>query len=154
MQWPVGSALGISMIYGVTTKGTSFTEGSLNNWRARLVKAVLFFVPRANPDVERFYPLVKEWALELSDDGWPQREVGLDKTGRPLFATPYGRNLGFWIDMARQQFQRGELRQISAEEFEQLWLHAFENASPFVREGARVKSVRGQDEVKRNPGGF
>ena len=116
------------MIYGATTKATDFTDETLHNWRVRWVKALLFFVPRANPDVERFYPLVKEWALELSDDGWPQREVGLDQAGKPLFATPDERNTGFWTDMAYQQFQRNELRQISAEEFERLCSHVSQKA--------------------------
>ena len=116
------------MIYGATTKATDFTDESLNSWKARLVKTLLFFVPRANPDVERLFPLVKEWALELSDEGWPQREVGLDQTGKPLFAIPDARNTGFWTDMARQQFHSGELRQIPADEFERLWSHASKNA--------------------------
>jgi hypothetical protein len=116
------------MFYGVTTKATNFTDELLNNWRVRFLKVLLFFVPRANPDVERYYPLVKEWALELSDDGWPQREVGLDKAGAPIFATPDDRNTGFWTDMARTQFLRDELRLISAEEFERLWSNASQNA--------------------------
>lgn len=109
------------MIYGATTKATDFTDKMLNSWKARFMKTLLFFVPRANPDIERLYPLVKEWALELSDDGWPQKEVGLDSTGKPLFATPDSRNTGFWTDMAHQKFYGSELRQISAEEFERLW---------------------------------
>lgn len=115
------------MIYGATTKATDYTYESLNSWKTRLVKTLLFFVPRANPDVECLFPLVKEWALELSDDGWPQREVGLDQMGKPLFAIPDDRNTGFWTDMAHQQFRGGELRPISAEEFERLWSHASKN---------------------------
>ena len=111
------------MFYGATTNATDFTDNALNSWKVRLVKTLLFFVPRANPDVERLYPLVKEWVLELSDDGWPQREVGLDQTGKPLFATPDGNNTGYWTDMAHQQFQHEELRQVSAEEFERFWSH-------------------------------
>ena len=76
------------MIYGVTTLATDFSDQLLNNWWVRFIKTLLFFVPRSNPDVERLYPQVESWALELSDDGWPQREVGLDKAGKPLFATP------------------------------------------------------------------
>lgn len=116
------------MIYGVTTLATDFTDQPLNNWLVRLIKALLFFVPRANPDVERLYPQVKSWALEISDDGWPQREVGLDKAGKPLFATPNDKNTGFWTDMAHQQFQQSELRQISTEEFERLWSHGTKSA--------------------------
>lgn len=109
------------MRYGVTTEATDFSEAVLNDWRVRLLKAVLFFIPRANPDTERLYPQVKQWVLELSDDGWPQREVALGASGNVLFRTPNERNTGFWPDMARKQFKENELRAISPEEFHSLW---------------------------------
>jgi hypothetical protein len=107
--------------YGITTLATDFTVAELRHWKVRLVKALLFFVPRANPDIEILYPHVKRWALELSEDGWPQREVGLDDCGTTLFRTPNDRNTGFWTDMARRRFERTELQEISATEFERLW---------------------------------
>jgi len=93
----------------------------LRHWKVRLAKALLFFVPRANPDIEKLYPQVKKWALELTEDGWPQREVGLDARGVVLFRTPNDRNTGFWTDMALRKFERTELQEISATEFERLW---------------------------------
>lgn len=109
------------MRYGITTEATDFTEEELADWRVRLTKAVLFFVPRANPDTERLYPQVRAWALELDDEGWPQREVALDATGAALFAAPDGRNTGFWPDMARRQFKGSELEPITEERFNSLW---------------------------------
>jgi hypothetical protein len=109
------------MRYGITTAATNFSEVTLNHWRVRLLKVVLFFIPRANPDTERLYPQVRQWALELSDDGWPQREIALGVSGDILFCTPNDRNTGFWPDMARRQFKEDELRTISPEEFHALW---------------------------------
>ena len=112
------------MFYGTTTLATDFTEEILRNRKVRIIKALLFLVPNANPDVERLYPLVKKWALELSDDGSPQREIGLDNQGVALFRLPNDRNTGFWTDMAHRQFERGDVQEISAGEFEQLWVSA------------------------------
>ena len=109
------------MHYGITREATNFTEKMMTDWRVRLLKAVLFFVPRANPDHERLYPKVRSWALELSDDGWPQREIGLDFQGQPLFGAPNDRNTGFWPDMAIQQFNPSELEPMSEESFNTLW---------------------------------
>jgi len=109
------------MRYGITTEATEFSAAALNGWRVRLFKSVLFFIPRANPDTECLYPQVKQWVLELSDDGWPQREIALDASGNVLFRTPNDRNTGFWPDMARKQFKEDELQVISADEFHSLW---------------------------------
>ncbi len=109
------------MMYGLTKIATDFTDEVISNWRVRLFKTVFFFIPRANPDHEKLYPQVKAWALELNDDGWPQREVGLDRSGRPLFGAPDQRNTGFWPDMAAQQFSQSDLEPLTAENFEALW---------------------------------
>jgi hypothetical protein len=73
------------MHYGITIEATDFTDQMMSDWRDRLLKIIFFFVPRANPDNELLYPRVRSWALEIDEDGWPQREVGLDSTGKPLF---------------------------------------------------------------------
>ena len=109
------------MHYGITTEGTDFTDKMMSDWRLRVLKAILFFVPRANPDNEPLYPQVKSWALELNDDGWPQREVALDSSGKPLFRAPDHRNTGFWPDMATRRFNPSELQGMSADEFNGLW---------------------------------
>jgi hypothetical protein len=107
--------------YGTTTVATDFTVAELRHWKIKLARALLFFVPRANPDIEMLYPQVRKWALELSEDGWPQREIGLGDQGAILFRTPNDRNTGFWTDMALRKFERSELQEISASEFEHLW---------------------------------
>ena len=109
------------MHYGITSEGTEFSQDIMSNWRVRILKVALFFIPRANPDNEHLYPKVRSWALELDEQGWPQREVGLDATGKPLFAAPDDRNTGFWPDMAHKQFDLSELQMITAGDFDQLW---------------------------------
>ena len=93
----------------------------MNPLPVRLIKALLFFVPRANPDAEPLYPRVKMWALELSDEGTPQREIGLNGNGEPLFCLPNDRNTGFWTDMAKTQFARSEVVPMERADFERLW---------------------------------
>ena len=109
------------MYYGTTQLATNLDAQTLTSWKVRVLKAVLFFVPRANPDIEKLYPLVRLWALEVADDGWPQREVALGASGNTLFRTPNDRNTGFWTDMAARQFQRSEILEISAQDFESMW---------------------------------
>lgn len=109
------------MYYGTTTTATTWRQEEMNPWQVRVIRAVLFFIPRANPDIEQLYPLVKQWALEVSDDGWPKREVGLDADGKPLFRTPNDRNTGFWTDMTARQFERSELAEMSSQDFDRLW---------------------------------
>ncbi len=89
------AVLGTSRVCWATTKCTCIANEALYNWKVRLVKAWLFVVPRANYDVEHFYHLVQEWAVELSADGCPHRELELDQTGKPQFAAPDGRNTSF-----------------------------------------------------------
>jgi hypothetical protein len=109
------------MVYGKTKLATDFTVGAMNQWRVRLLRMLLFFVPRANPDSEALYPQVRAWALELTDDLWPLREVALDENDRPLFKSPNGRNFGFWPDMAYQQLDVADLDPLSEHAFESLW---------------------------------
>jgi hypothetical protein len=112
------------MYYGSTLAATTFTEPMMRSLPVRIIRSVLFFVPSANPDVEKLYPRVKKWILEVSEDGWPQREIGLDENALPLFRLPNERNSGFWTDMARTKFMRSDLVLIDADEFEKCWAHA------------------------------
>lgn len=111
----------LTLVYGITKLATDFTGQLMSDWRVRMFRTILFFIPRANPDNERLYPQVTAWALELDDDGWPQREVGLDVSGNPLFCAPDARNTGFWPDMAIRQFSVSELEYLSEEKFNELW---------------------------------
>jgi hypothetical protein len=108
------------MLYGSTMLATDFREYS---WQVKALRLVLFFVPKVNPDNEKLYPLVKKWCLEIDDNRLVNREIGLDASGRPLFAAPDQRNLGFWPDTDKT-FDKNELDLISVEQFEMLWQQA------------------------------
>lgn len=108
------------MHYGITTLANDFTEEMNRRWVVRLPNTLFFFL-RANPDNEPLYPKVESWAIEIDDEGWPQREVGLDSSGAPLFRAPNARNTGFWPDMAATQFNKGDLLPLSESEFNELW---------------------------------
>jgi hypothetical protein len=83
------------MQYFQTTEATDFRPF---DWRAKLIKSVLWFIPHANPDFERRYPEVRMWYVEVNEKGAPQRELGVSASGEPIVAGPWGRNIGFWTD--------------------------------------------------------
>lgn len=87
----------------------------------RVARALLAFLPRANPDYEGKFHLVREWLVEFDDAGQPFREIGLAADGVPIIAGPDERNYGFWLDtnMAFTDFT-GE--PISKELFESTWM--------------------------------
>jgi hypothetical protein len=105
------------MYYGSTTEATDFVP---LDWKSRVIRAVFWFIPSANPDFERLFPLVRKWLVEIDDDGNAQREVALSADGAPLFAAPDERNCGFWTDSSKE-FARAELGDLSAAEFEAAW---------------------------------
>jgi hypothetical protein len=105
------------MIYGSTILATNFGPDS---WQVRLLRALLFFIPRANPDNEPLYRHVKRWYLELDDSGVPVREIGLGPDGAPLFAAPDERNFGFWTD-STETFPKDQFSPVLPDEFERLW---------------------------------
>ena len=106
------------MPFGTTLKATSFPEHE--PWQVRVLRIVLFFIPRANPDNEPLYSRVRRWAVEIDAAGKPVREVGIDSNGASLFRAPDGRNFGFWTD-SPMTFTLGELESMSESEFEKLW---------------------------------
>jgi hypothetical protein len=108
------------MLYGNTTLATDFQP---HDWRIKAMKLVFFFIPLSNPDNEKLYALVKKWCLEIDEDGIATREIGIDASGRPIFAAPYQRNHGFWPDTDKT-FDKSELELITAEQFEILWQEA------------------------------
>ena len=105
------------MRYGSTTLATSFREPS---WRIKLIKAVLFFIPSANPDHEKFSPSVRKWILEINENGNTTREIALDEKGRVLFGAPDNGNLGFWTE-SDLKFTESELANVTKNEFDKLW---------------------------------
>ena len=115
------------MNYGFTKLATGWDEKEMNSIGVRLVKAILFFIPRANLDQERLYPEVAKWFIEIDESGVPCREIGIDSNGNPLFAAPNARNCGLWTD-SNKTFENNELEQSSQEEFESMWEVAVQNA--------------------------
>jgi hypothetical protein len=116
-------ALGVrrnQMQYGSTTEATDFESADV---KERLVRMVLWFIPRANPDFEPLFPKVRKWLVGIDESGRAQREVAVDSNDEPLFAAPDQRNHGFWTD-SDKNFLSSELQPLSAAEFEQLWLRA------------------------------
>ena len=85
----------------------------------RILEKLFWFVPKANPGYEDKLHLVKEWLIEFDND-LPFREIGIDKSGKPVLAGPSEIDYGFWLDtnMKVQDFTGEE---ISANDFEQLW---------------------------------
>ena len=113
------------MYYGSTTKSTNHEP---NDWRIKIARALLWFIPRSAPDHELLYPSVRKWLVEIDEKGNANREIGLGKDNAPLFAAPEGRNIGFWTD-SPYAFSREELAPIEASEFERLWLQCIPESS-------------------------
>jgi hypothetical protein len=105
------------MHYGSTNRATNFRP---DPWQVRVLRSLLFFIPKANPDNESLYPLVRKWYLELDDSNLPVREIGLGENEVPLFAAPDQRNYGFWTDSS-EPVDAEWLQPISAEEFHRVW---------------------------------
>ena len=107
------------MFYGRTLLATDW---GTDPWQVKVIRTVLFFIPAANPDNEKQYPLVKEWCLEVDESGRPMREIGLGSNGEPLFGAPDERNYGFWTDgKDTDTLQKEDLSPLSKDEFERLW---------------------------------
>lgn len=99
-----------------------------DDWRVRAVRALLWFVPRANPDHEHLYPRVARWLLEIDDSGHARREIGLDASGVALFGAPDERNTGFFTD-SDATFSREDLVPVERDEFERQWSSVTPNTS-------------------------
>ena len=82
-------------------------------------------IPKANPDFENKISSVNYWLLEFPDKASvPDREVGLDKDGNVIMATPDARNFGFWTDndLTFEDFKDSfETEEILKEYFEEKW---------------------------------
>jgi len=91
-----------------------------DDWRVRVIRTLLWFIPRSNPDNEPLYPRVARWALEIGDNGRASREIGLDASGIPLFGAPDERNFGFFTD-SDTTFSAADLAPVEQSEFEAWW---------------------------------
>ena len=107
-----------------TTKATGWKPQTTSSVE-RFARALLSFIPRANPDYESKLYLVHEWLIEFDENGLPNREIGLNPNGMPVIAGPNKENYGFWLDtnMTIADFCDTPL---SRDEFETAWKEAVE----------------------------
>jgi len=101
------------------------------SWQIKLIRVILFFIPRANPDYDSKMFLVKKWLIEFIDingELLPRREIALDADGKPVFAGPDKRNRGFWHD-TNMKFEDFDGELIEKDEFELYWKMAKESKS-------------------------
>ncbi len=92
-------------------------------WQEKLIKTVLFFIPKANPGYDSKMHLVKKWLIEFEEEDGellPWREIGLDSKGTPVLAGPDKQNYGFWLD-TNMKYEDFEGESIDVGEFEKIW---------------------------------
>ena len=92
----------------------------------RLAKVVLeSIVPIANPDFEKTIDKVALWLIEFENDSYyPNREIGLDSSGKTIMIMPWEKNYGYWTDnnLVIENFRTNfETININKEEFEKYW---------------------------------
>lgn len=109
------------MPFGTTATATDWPK--VTPWPVRVLRVLLWFIPRANPDNELLYPHVRRWALEVDAMGKPLREVGLGEGSKVLFRAPDRRNRGMWMD-SQVTIAAEDLESLDQAEFEALWLKA------------------------------
>ena len=108
------------MKYLRKTMATGFSKRGVLDTALR---ALLFFIPRANPGYDRQLNEVTAWLVEFDDDGLPGREIGLDRAGCPVVCGPNERNYGFWLDTS-MRFADVTGDEICHHEFECAWAEA------------------------------
>src|SRR5262245_1047177 len=91
----------------------------------RFLSALLFFIPKANPDFDALIPEVEEWQLEIDPENFlPVREIGIGRNGNVLLIMPWRENYGYWTDNNltlagfKERFNCSELK---VEEFQKNW---------------------------------
>jgi len=92
----------------------------------RLPKVILeSIVPIANPDFENKIGEVAFWLIEFENDSYyPNREIGLDSSGKTIMIMPWEKNYGYWTDnnLVIENFKTNfETIYINKEEFEKYW---------------------------------
>ena len=92
----------------------------------RLAKVVLeSIVPIANPDFENKIDEVVFWLIEFENDSYyPNREIGLDSSGKTIMIMPWEKNYGYWTDnnLVIENFRTNfETVNINKDEFEKYW---------------------------------
>jgi len=109
------------MKYIKTLKATDWPQESLVE---QLIRLLLFFTPSPNRENEKRFHLLRAWLIEFDDDGEPHREIGLDKSGEPIFASDTDdATFGFWLDtnIKYEDFSGHDSHIIDAEFFNAIW---------------------------------
>ena len=109
------------MKYLKTTKATNWPLKE--SWSLKLLRNILFFIPKANPSYDHKMHLIKRWLIEFVDtDGelLPWREIALDSNDNVIFAGPDKSNYGFWLD-TNMKYEDFNDESIEKEEFERYW---------------------------------
>jgi len=91
-----------------------------------LAKVVLESIaPIANPDFDKKIDRVAMWLIEFENDSYyPNREVGLDSSGKTIMIMPWEKNYGYWTDnnLVIENFRSHfETIDITKKEFEKNW---------------------------------
>ncbi|MDH6354190.1 hypothetical protein M2132_000517 [Dysgonomonas sp. PH5-45] len=96
-----------------------------NFFQKLLIRIVFLLFPKANPDYEDKINNAVYWLLELDEnDGFPTREIGLNKDYKSILKMPYKKNYGYWIDsnMTYMDFiERFHAESIESEFFNKKW---------------------------------
>ena len=109
------------MKYLSTTMATDWPEKE--SWKVKVMGAMLFFMPKANPGYESKMHLIKKWFIEFREvEGvcLPWREIAMDTDGNVVFAGPDKTNYGFWLD-TNMKYDDFEGEPIDKDEFERYW---------------------------------
>ncbi len=70
-----------------------------NRFWPTVIKTILFFIPRANPEYDDLIGDVAEWQLEIDpSDMLPTREIGKGVNGKIILIMPWRDNYGYWTD--------------------------------------------------------
>lgn len=104
----------------------SLVKKAPGNIGKRLAKIVLeSAAPIANPDFENKIDKVVFWLIEFENDSYyPNREIGLDSSGKTIMIMPWGKNYGYWTDnnLVVENFRAHfETINITRDEFEKYW---------------------------------
>jgi len=88
------------MIYIIFANPEKKESSCHGNWGMRVfVKFLRRVLPMANPDYDNLFDKVVTWLVEYDENrDYPNREIGIDKYGKVIIASPFGDNLGYWTD--------------------------------------------------------
>ena len=114
------------------------TDGIIKRNLKKAVIGILgTIIPKANPDFENKIKHVETWIVELDNEtGIPEREIGMDKSGRIIVKMPFKNNYGYWTDnnLLLADFKNHfETSEISRDSFGNYW-SLFEKTADFETE--------------------